>query len=161
MSYQHLQVFRRTATTSNGMAENQVWNVRTTSNEYGHTFVCNLYFSVRQIILNSRTATQTSLTPRSAYWRRPNKKMPDEFLTITRQRTDANATPYREQRCNNQVFTDMERGKNHNWKVWRGKTPPAERSYRGKDNIKHLISNFRRVLNLNVCILLGISPASD
>ena len=24
-----------------------------------------------------------------------------------------------------------------------------------------LISNFRRVLNLNVCILLGISPASD
>ena len=24
-----------------------------------------------------------------------------------------------------------------------------------------LISNFRHVLNLNVCILLGISPASD
>jgi hypothetical protein len=24
-----------------------------------------------------------------------------------------------------------------------------------------LISNFRRVLNLNICILLGISPASD
>jgi len=36
--------------------------------------------------------------------------MPHEFLTITRQRTDANATPYGEQRCNNQVFTDMVRG---------------------------------------------------
>ena len=36
----------------------------------------------------------------------------------------------------------------------------------GKDKKKNivkifLISNFRRVLNLNVCILLGISPASD
>jgi len=36
--------------------------------------------------------------------------MPYEFLTITRQRTYANATPYGEQICNNQVFTDMERG---------------------------------------------------
>jgi len=67
MSSQHLQVFRRTTTTSNSEAENRVWNVRTTSNKYGHAFACNLYFSVRQIILNSRTATQTSPTPRSTY----------------------------------------------------------------------------------------------
>jgi len=132
MSSQHLQVFRRTATTGNGMAENRVWNVKTTSNEYGHAFACNLYFIVRQIILNSRTTIQTSLTPRSAYWRRPIEKKPHEFWTITRQRTDANPTPY---------------GEKSDYRCGQGRKIIIEKSEGGKNQLPNVVIDGRITLN--------------
>ena len=46
-------------------------------------------------------------------------------------------------------------------KTWLASIRKSIRRMLSGQNYGFLISNFRRVLNLNVCILLGISPASD